>query len=116
MGKPHKHACVAQTCHGRWSNPPLLEGEDLASDLLPDGELEAIRLKLCVMEQAQGLEEPGTRGPGRGEGTGARAGQAAPEPWVPHGEGAIGPQISLRPRSWRPTSIPGRGPLGHYAV
>lgn len=50
MGNPHKHACVARTCRGRWSNPPLLEGEDLGSYLVPDGELEAIRLKLCVME------------------------------------------------------------------
>ncbi|XP_029782037.1 embryonic polyadenylate-binding protein 2 isoform X1 [Suricata suricatta] len=40
----------------------LLEGENLAESPEPDQELEAIKLRLWAMEQAQGREPPGVRG------------------------------------------------------
>ncbi|XP_047567677.1 embryonic polyadenylate-binding protein 2 [Lutra lutra] len=41
----------------------LWGGEDLAERPMPDQELEAVKLKLWAMEQTQGPETPGTRGP-----------------------------------------------------
>uniref|UniRef100_A0A8C8X5Z2 PABPN1 like, cytoplasmic n=1 Tax=Panthera leo TaxID=9689 RepID=A0A8C8X5Z2_PANLE len=50
----------------------LLEGEELAEYPEPDQELEAIKVKLWAMEQAQGPEPPGAQGQaGREEGAGA---------------------------------------------
>uniref|UniRef100_A0A7N5P6G6 PABPN1 like, cytoplasmic n=1 Tax=Ailuropoda melanoleuca TaxID=9646 RepID=A0A7N5P6G6_AILME len=45
----------------------LVAGEDLAEYPAPDQELEAIKLKLRAMEQAQGLETPGPQGQAAGE-------------------------------------------------
>ncbi|XP_072802916.1 embryonic polyadenylate-binding protein 2 [Vicugna pacos] len=64
----------------------LLERADLAECPGPDQELEAIRLKLWAMEQAQGQEPPGVQGQEReeeGPGAGPVRQPLSPEPDTP---------------------------------
>lgn len=74
----------------------LLEPEHLAQCLVPDQELEAIKLKLWAMEQEEGAPElPRAQGKARQEIHRGCAGRAAtrhqdlrlPLPWCPQGNG-----------------------------